>query len=199
MTCIVAFVDKKTVYMGADSCGSNGHSYAVYPRHKIFKVNDRFLFGCTSSYRMIDLLEHSFEPPELTESYDPDRYMRKDFITALRKCFKDGGFNSDSDDEDNAGDRGGNFLVGFDGHLFEVQPDFSVLSCPKWGHSVGSGEEAANAVLFHLYQDASYEPETVLRSALEAAEGTITTVKGPFTFDQIGPLGWRKPLREESP
>jgi 20S proteasome alpha/beta subunit len=193
MTCIVGFTKDGIVYMGADSCGSNGHNYDITPRRKMFTVNDRFLIGCTSSYRMIDVLEHCFSPPELTESYDPDRYMRKHFIKELRSCFKENGILGKEDD---GWESGGNFLVGFDGNLFEVQPDFSVLNSPESGTAVGSGEEAAKAVLFHLHHNGNKAAKTRLTAALSAAEGTITSVKGPFIYDLIHPLGWKKPLED---
>jgi 20S proteasome alpha/beta subunit len=52
MTCIVGFAGKEKVYMGADSCGSNGHNYAIYKRPKLFKIKDRFIIGCTGTFRL---------------------------------------------------------------------------------------------------------------------------------------------------
>ena len=91
MTCIVGYVEKGRVYMGADSCGSNGHNYAIYNRPKLFKINDRFIIGCTGTFRLIDLLHYGFDPPKITEGYDRNGYMGRDFIPALRKYFKDHG------------------------------------------------------------------------------------------------------------
>ena len=52
MTCIVGFAGQEKVYMGADSCGSNGHNYAIYKRPKLFKIKDRFIIGCTGTFRL---------------------------------------------------------------------------------------------------------------------------------------------------
>ena len=132
--------------MGADSCGSNGHNYTIYERPKLFTINDRFIIGCTGTFRLIDLLHYGFDPPKITEGFDRNGYMRRDFIPALRKYFKDHGLL----ETNNGLERfTGPFMVGFDAHLYIVQNDFSVLPAPSHGGSAGSGAEAAEAVLYH--------------------------------------------------
>ena len=78
-------------------------------------------------------------------------------------------------------------MVGFDAHLYIVQNDFSVLPAPPHGGSVGSGGEAAEAVLYHC-REMRMTPAQKVRAALEAAEGTICSVKGPFEFAEMGAL-----------
>lgn len=180
MTCIVAIKQNKSIFMGADSCGSNGHNFAIYPRKKVF-ISGAFIYGCTSSYRMIDILEHIFSPPARKIGYDPAAYMRKDFIPALIECFKKSGFASIS----NSVESGGCFLVGFDGIIFEVQKDFSVLEIPKHGAAIGSGGEAAGAVLYHLKDKSAVGANSVLNSALSAAAGTIASVRKPFFIEKL--------------
>lgn len=193
MTCIVGLVRKEKVYMGADSCGSNGHNYAIYERPKVFKIGDRFLIGCTGTFRMIDLLQYGFNPPKINEDFNRDRFMREEFIPSLRKYFKDHGLLC----AENGVERfGGPFMVGFDAQLYIVQSDFSVLPVPEYGGSVGSGAEAAAAVLFFC-RTAKMTPEEKLNAALEAAEGTICSVKGPFEFGEIGTL--RVNIKNELP
>ena len=55
---------KGKVYIGADSLGSNGFTQSIRKESKVFK-NGEFLIGCTSSFRMIDLLKWKFNPPTL--------------------------------------------------------------------------------------------------------------------------------------
>jgi hypothetical protein len=65
--------------------------------------------------------------------------------------------------------------------------DFSVLPVPAYGGAVGSGAESAKAVLYHC-RATKLTPNQKLKAALEAAEGTICSVKGPFEFVEIGAL-----------
>lgn len=179
MTCIVAIKKNKKIYIGGDSCGSNGHNFAAYPRKKVFKKGD-FIYGCTTSYRMIDLLEYVFTPPARKVGYNPAEYMRADFIPALRECFKNNAFS----EINNSVEKGGVFLVGFDGFLFSIQADYSVLEAPEYGAAIGSGGEAATAILFHL-KDKKHIAEYMVNSALSAAAGTIVSVREPFFIERL--------------
>jgi len=91
MTCIVGVVDKGKVYMGADSAGVGGLDLRVRKDPKVFK-NGPFLIGCTSSFRMIQLLQYSFKAPRHDKSLSEDKYMATKFIDAVRECFSGGGF-----------------------------------------------------------------------------------------------------------
>lgn len=179
MTCIVAIKNKNEIFIGGDSCGSNGHNFACYPRKKIFTKKE-FIYGCTTSYRMIDLLEYSFTPPARKVGYKPSAYMREDFIPALRTCFKENGFS----EINNSVETGGVFLVGFDGFLFVIQADYSVLEVPEYGAAIGSGGEAAAAVLFHLKEQDILVSDKIY-SALAAAAGTIVSVREPFFIETL--------------
>ena len=68
MTCIVGYLDKKTkkVTIGGDSAGVAGLDITIRKDEKVFKV-DNFIIGCTSSFRMIQLLRFSFKPPEIKQ------------------------------------------------------------------------------------------------------------------------------------
>lgn len=92
MTCIVGYLDKKTkkVTIGGDSAGSSSNRVTIRKDVKVFK-NDDFVIGCTSSFRMIQLLRFSFKPPEI-KLKDIYEYMCTDFINVVRNCFKDGGY-----------------------------------------------------------------------------------------------------------
>jgi hypothetical protein len=147
MTFIVGLVAKEKVYMGADSCSSSGHNYAVYNRPKLFKVRDRFLIGCAGTFRLIDLLEYGFCPPKITEGVDRDRYMREEFIPSLRRYLREHGLLHTKDGVESFG---GPFMVGFDAHLYTVQSEsFSAPSTRLWRLSwVGSRSRERGYVFF---------------------------------------------------
>jgi hypothetical protein len=174
----VAVLKDKTIIMGGDSCGSNHHDWVTVGNPKVFKVGD-FIIGCTTSFRMIDLLRYNLSISKHHPSDGDDKFIRTEFIDNVISCFRHGGFL-----ENDAGVyQGGNFLVGYHGKLYEVQTDFSVLDCPEWGSSVGSGEIAARG---SLYTTRTWDdPDARVTAALEAAESVVPTVRGPFVIQRL--------------
>ncbi len=175
MTCIVGVTHKGKVYMGGDSCGSSSATQQTVGNPKVFKVQD-FLIGCTSSFRMIDLLTHNLSVGREHPEDSDDLFMRTTFIEGVRQCLKKGGFAKIS-----AGvETGGNFLVGYHGKLYEVQGDYSILNCEDWGNSVGSGEGPARGSLWTTRK--GKDPKVRVRTALEAAEAIVPSVRGPMVL-----------------
>ena len=185
MTCIVGITWKKKVYIGGDSCGSGGGSYGLFGQTKVFKVETEeveLLIGGCGSYRMIDLLTYELKEhiirshPEDTD----DKFIRTGFVEAVRACLKEGGL---AHIEDNV-EEGGNFLIGYHGRLYEMQPDYSVLNCPEWGYAVGSGEDVARGSLWTT-QKQKNDPEGRIITSLEAAEAVICSVRGPMYVKEL--------------
>ena len=82
-----------------------------------------------------------------------------------------------------SGDKGGNFLVGIDGKLYEIQNDYSVLE-PLAGYSaVGCGEVTAKGSLYATTKYMkNFTPEQHILTALEAAEKNCCGVQRPFVI-----------------
>jgi ATP-dependent protease HslVU (ClpYQ) peptidase subunit len=178
MTCIVGILDKqlKQVVIGGDSAESNGCSLSIRKDTKVFENGD-FVIGCTSSFRMIQLLRFSFKPPKI-KSKDIYEYMCTDFINAVRSCFIDGGFT-----EKNSGgaETGGNFLVAYKDRLFKIQCDFQVSENLNGIDAVGCGADFALGALFSLSEQNMTTKDKVLK-ALEAAEFLALGVGRPFVI-----------------
>ncbi len=174
MTCIVGFIDKKNkkVVMGADSAGSSGFDITLRKDEKVFKNGD-FIIGCTSSFRMIQLLRFSFTPPKI---YDKDiyEYMCTDFINAVRKCFEAGGYLQKYKDGD---EKGGVFLVGYKDRLFKIEGDFQVGESLQGYDSCGCGEFYALGSIFNTTKK---NAKTVVLDALRCAENFSGGVRSPF-------------------
>ncbi len=166
--------------MGADSCAATGLSWQVVENPKLFAAENRFLIGCCGDFRLIDLLAYALKIPPQPAKITADSYMRTIFIDAVRKCLKHGGYLAkDADDRE----QGGQFLVGYQGALYEVQDDNSVLTLPAWGHACGSGAEAARGSLWTTRDDRDCKKR--ISTALEAAEATTTNVRHPFRIMEI--------------
>jgi len=176
MTCIVGFVDKKNkkVTIGADSAGSNDSEVLIRKDPKIFR-NGEFIIGCTSSFRMIQLLRFSFKPPKIGNK-DIYEYMCTDFVDAVRNCFKDGGYLQKYIDGD---EKGGTFIIGYKDRLFVIEDDFQVGENLNGIASIGCGSPYALGSMFtNIKSDKSAKERVTM--ALEAAAFYSLGVAKPF-------------------
>lgn len=173
MTCIVGLEDKGNVYIGGDSAGVSGLSIAIRADEKVF-TNGPFLMGFTSSFRMGQLLRYKLTIPKQTHDQDDYEYMVTDFIDAIRKCFADNGFGTMADKSSN---KGGTFLVGYNGTLYVIYDDFQVGADACGYNSVGCGSDIA---VGSLHSTAGKNPETRVKMALEAATFHSAGVAAPF-------------------
>lgn len=174
MTCIAGYVDKvnKRVVIGADSAAVKGMDVTCRKDAKVFK-NDDFVIGCTTSFRMIQLLRYSFAPPKI---YDKDiyEYMCTEFINSIRKCFKDGGYLQKFDEGD---EMGGTFLVGYKDRLFKIDNDFQVAESIRGYDACGCGKPYA---LGSMFSTSETDPQNIVSNALKCAEEFSGGVREPF-------------------
>jgi ATP-dependent protease HslVU (ClpYQ) peptidase subunit len=178
MTCIVGYVDKVkgTVLIGADSAGVKGIDITLRKDLKVFR-NGQFVIGCTSSFRMIQLLRFSASFPDVGDK-DIFEYMCTDFINSVRKCFNDGGFMQTWD---NGGDSGGTFLVGYKDRLFYIEDDFQVAETIDGFDACGCGREYALGSIYSSRDTLEYlSPDNIVLNALGAAEYFSGGVSSPF-------------------
>jgi hypothetical protein len=187
MTCIVGLVQNGNVYIGGDSAGIGDWNLTIRKDRKVFR-NGEFLIGGTASFRMIQLLHHAFEPPKIPPFCDSDadieKFMATTFIDAIRQCFKDGGYATKTSEQE----AGGQFLVGFRGHLFDIQSDYQVQEALCGYDAIGCGLEVALGS-FHATSDsdlaeADRAPLRVMK-ALAAAEHHNAGVRGPFYIEVL--------------
>lgn len=175
MTCIVGLKHDGVIYLGGDGIGAGGSSKTTVLVPKVFKVDD-FIIGYTTSFRMGQLLQYNFKPPNI-EGLELNRYMVSKFIPAIREAFKAGGFSSEKERVESAGE----FLVGVKGQLFKVQSDYSVLESADSYDACGSGEAYALGSLFSTHTTTPNQPKYRVNTALAAASYHSSYVGYPFT------------------
>jgi ATP-dependent protease HslVU (ClpYQ) peptidase subunit len=177
MTCIVGLAHEGRVYIGADSAGVGGLDMMVRADRKVFR-NGAFIMGFTSSFRMGQLLWVKLSPPHRHPDVEVWRYMVGDFAEAVRTCLKTGGFTK----TDNGVESGGNFLVGFEGRLFNIGGDFQVGERVDGFDAAGCGESYA---LGSLAETGGLAPRERVLRALAAAERFSAGVRGPFFIEEL--------------
>lgn len=177
MTCIVGLVHDGDVYLGGDSAGVAGLDVTVRADRKVVRNGD-FLFGFTTSFRMGQLLGFRLSPPARAPEADIFRFMVVDFIDAVRGCLKDGGYAQRVNDIES----GGNFLVAYEGRLFQICSDYQVGEVPHGFDAVGCG---ANFALGSLASTEGMDPYARVLKALEVAEEFSGGVRAPFHIERL--------------
>lgn len=182
MTCIVAVTDGKRIVMGGDSAGVGGFSLTVRKDKKVFKRIDEsqttWLFGFTTSFRMGQLIQYELVLPQVNAKARADLYgfMVTKFIPSLRTCLKNGGYAGKKEEVE----RGGTFLVGLLGRIFEIEGDYQVGEPAELFYSVGCGHDLAKGSLCSTKQIKDLRKRA--HQALVAAETFSSGVRGPFEF-----------------
>jgi ATP-dependent protease HslVU (ClpYQ) peptidase subunit len=174
MTCIVGMIEGEKVLMGADSAGVGGLDISNRKDVKVF-TNGPFVIGCTTSFRMIQLLQFKLNAPKRHPDTDVMRFMVTDFVEEVRKVFREGGFTTKEKDAE----AGGTFLVGYAGRLFRIDSDFQVGERADGFDACGCGDSYALGV---LAVTAGRPARERLRMALETAAHFSAGVRGPFVY-----------------
>jgi ATP-dependent protease HslVU (ClpYQ) peptidase subunit len=177
MTAIVAIAHDGQIWMGGDSAAGGGNwSVRVRTDRKVVRVGE-FLMGFTTSFRMGQLLAHTFVPPRRQVGQDLFAFMVADFVPAIRRCFEAGGWAR----QDQGVNTGGVFLVGHAGRLFQIDSDFQVAEHADGYSACGCGEDYALGALFAT----KGKPEDRVRKALEAASAFSGAVLEPFYIEHL--------------
>jgi len=171
MTCIVGLRDRNQVYIGADSaaCDDNRNQVIARTDPKVFR-NGIYVIGCTSSYRMIQILRHNkLKPPEESS---PDEHIFQ-LIKQIRDLFVEYNFGKTSYGIKECG----TFLIAWTHHLYSIDNDYQYAHFREDYAACGSGE---NFALGSLYSTFSQSPKTRIKTALKAATHFSGSVKPPF-------------------
>jgi hypothetical protein len=180
MTCIVGIAEKGKVYIGGDTAGVDERlNQSVRKDIKVFTNND-FIFGFTSSYRMGQLLRYALVIPPHLPKVDTYKYLVTDFIDSVRECLKKGGYATENNGEESAGE----FLIGYRGGLYVISEDYQVGSTCTQYDAVGCGAEIAIGSL-HTSQTLRKTPKQRITLALKAASLHSAGVGGPFRIVTI--------------
>ncbi len=112
---------------------------------------------------------------------DEYEYMINDFVPLMRKTLIDAGQLSTLSGVE---EMENTFLIGLNGHLFDIGIDFSVDEHTEGYCAIGSGMEYALGVL-HYLRNSALSSKRKIQRALEAASYYNNTVGKPFVFESV--------------
>ena len=183
MTCIVGLVERKTVYIGGDSAGTSNWFDQTRVKHpKVFvsqaDIDDMpVAIGYSGVFRDGQIVEHCMRPPFFPTGSNAYAWMVREFVPHLRDTLRAEG--AIPDNKAAASTMNTSFIVGFEGRIFEVQSDFSVLESREGATAIGMGANIALGALFTT--NAKRAPaEERIRAALRASAKQNVSVAPPF-------------------
>ncbi len=143
MTTIIGIEDANGCYLAADNQTTVDNRAFYDPSMSKIRVLGDFLVAAAGSGLACDIVNHLWKPPAMkslhTSTYE---FMIMDVVPAIKRAFETYGFpSSDSADEAYA------ILIAFQGHLFEVGSDGSVLCREDGIYGIGTGSTFAIGAL----------------------------------------------------
>ena len=146
MTTIVGVCKNGNVTMGADSQVTDGDRRNNSLTMEKITKNNGYLIAGSGDSTPCDILQHIFIPPVPTikERDNLYKFMITKFVPAMRECLEENGYKPDPKDSDS----GFSMLIAFDGELFDIGDDFSVLLNSDGIYGVGNGSRYAIGAFF---------------------------------------------------
>jgi ATP-dependent protease HslVU (ClpYQ) peptidase subunit len=168
MTTIVGLVKGANLTIGADSQVTDGDRKNNHTKMEKITKNNGYLIAGSGDSTPCDILQHIFVPPvpNANEKKDLYKFMITKFVPAMREALEENGYKPTPGD-----DSGFSMLIAYDGEMFDIGDDFSVLLNSDGIYGVGNGSKFAIGA---LYAGASVE------KALEIAATNDIYTSGPF-------------------
>jgi len=179
MTCIAAVTDGKTVWMGGDSAGVDDNFDLGIGRETKVWQNGGILFGASGSFRVAQVLRWHMSVPE-DKTREPLEYITGSLVDAMRYTLEAYGALTKWE-EDSTENMGGDILIGYKGHVFEMWGDFGVGELIHDYGAVGCGGALACGSLATT-EFFELKPRERVELALEAAERHSGGVRGPMVI-----------------
>lgn len=178
MTAIAAIVEEGAIWMGADTVGTTPDCAVTYGESKVF-VRDDMIFGCAGSSRASQLLRFSLKIPDQDE--DDVEYLVTRFVPALRGCFEINGYEMNQDGQTL---QGSEFIIGFNGQIYELDGEYAVTPVGYDFYAAGSGFSVVMGSLFTTDGE-DYSAKDRITLALQAATEFVPSCRGPYTVESL--------------
>lgn len=179
MTCVVGWITKNDVIIGADTAGCRDDDFLVSRLDEKVFISGPMIIGYSNSFRLGQLLKYNLITPEHPTSMEAFEYMVSKFIPAVKEALDKNQYPSSSLD--------GELLVGYDGQLFHIGSGLEVGQPQTAYYAIGSGSIPAIGAMTVLYeQPRQLTDELSVKLALETAERWNVSVRGPFVIMRGG-------------
>jgi 20S proteasome alpha/beta subunit len=156
VTTLVGIQGRSWALLGADTrVTSEGTIYRMPKGHsKIIDVDGIFI-ATAGDVRGCNILEHGLKIPKVTAKSD-EHFITSFFIPAIRQAFADAGYEKTSD---GVSSHETEFLVAYNGRIYEIDSDYSWVQDARNIYALGSGGMIALGALATLVGDSITKTE----------------------------------------
>ncbi len=174
MTCIVGIEHKGIVYLGGDRAATDGGLNRVLIKDPKVFLKGNVGFGICGLPKVIDAVQHAIELPEDTTG-NGKAWLVGHAIPAIREGLK----KLECTEEHNGQQYyHGAMLIGYKGHLYQLESNFQLVEAAHGFDATGSGGEAALGSLRSTKKIS--DPRKRLLEALEVSAEHNAGVAPPF-------------------
>lgn len=178
MTCIVGIEHEGQVTLGGDRQFTSEWRVTLSATPKVFERGD-VVFGVAGNCRGYQIVEHLLEVPKILADDDPDRWLVKEFVGALRQCFRDEAFAKNDLGRESVNL---DLLIGVRGRLYKMDENFGYVRPARGYQAIGGGVDLALGSLHTTGALGGRSPRERLTLALKAAADINMGVSPPFDF-----------------
>ena len=179
MTCIIGYIEGKTVHIGGDSCVTSGWMEERLRSPKVFQCGDYLIGGCGSAVDL-QIMEHSFAPP-IHSGGSMDKFMITEFWSACMEAFNERGRQFEKDGIKRLQS---SFIIGVKGKLYAADGAGCMCRLRDKYMAIGCGQEYATGAMCVLDQY-DLTPKQKIIAALKASAKHCAGVAAPFHVKSI--------------
>lgn len=178
MTCVVGLEHAGAVYLGGDSAltYTDSGSIVVVRDPKVF-ARGPLVIGTSNDARILQLVGHSFDPPEHADGVDDMRYVVVDLVAGLKSLLRKNRLLKKGKEEGDSHEA--QHLVGYRGAVYLIDTDFQAQRATCGWAAIGSGADIALGSL-HTSARRGMSPKERVMAALRASEAHNAHVRRPF-------------------
>lgn len=145
MTSVLAVIKGDTSFIGADTLAYES-THKTVGQDKVF-IKENMLVGVSGSYAILNCFRYHLNLPKRAPSSTPEEYIHKQVYKALRNILIEYDLLNL---EEGIPSMDGQIIMAYEGKLFVVQEDFSILEPKSHYYSIGSGTDHCLAAYLAL-------------------------------------------------
>jgi ATP-dependent protease HslVU (ClpYQ) peptidase subunit len=196
MTCIVAFRDKTTgdIWFASESRASSPEHAITCATPKVGNF-EGFTIGYAGSYRLGQMVLHSFTPPKHAPNIDVDDYMFTIWVESLKAHMEEYGIIKTENGVEGTDEA--EIIIAYRGNIYCLLPDFALLKPLENFLVIGSGAPYATGVVWALENSSKHAPEEIVYLAVECAIQHSPGCGAPIYVFKHDPNSKAKPAKRK--
>ena len=167
MTVIVGVTTPRHSFIASDTLAFE-NSHRCKAQEKIIKKG-KLLVGACGSYAVINCIQHHFNPPKKHKNYSDTDYLFKQIYISLRNALVKFDLITSSEGKQTID---GSILIVYEGKIYVIQEDFSMLEIKDTLYIIGSGSEYTFGAYkaLDIHKDSFVVPDRIRESIRIAAQ-----------------------------